>query len=76
MPTSDAVLWSALSLIALLSGTALVLLAFGKFDYLGWKGKGEHIHPQLLPGQVTVSQRATIKYFIMAALLLLTQTLV
>ena len=35
-PTSGAVLWSALSLIFLLGGTAIVLLAFGKFDYLGW----------------------------------------
>ncbi len=76
LPTSDTVLWSALSLIALLAGTALVLLAFGKFDYLGWKGKREHIHPPPLPGQVTTSQQATIKYFVIAALLLLAQTLV
>ena len=39
-PTSDAILWSALSLITLLAGTAIVLFAFGKFDFLGWKGKG------------------------------------
>lgn len=36
LPTSSALLWSALSLIVLLAGTAAVLLAFGKFDYLGW----------------------------------------
>ena len=36
MPTPDALLWSALSLIVLLAGIAAVLLAFGKFDYLGW----------------------------------------
>lgn len=75
-PTSDAVLWSALSLIALLAGTAAVLFAFGKFDFLGWKGKGEHIHPQMLPGVVTASQRATIKYFLVAILLFLIQALV
>ncbi len=36
LPTSAAVLWSALSLVALLGGIGIVLLAFGKFDYLGW----------------------------------------
>lgn len=75
-PTSDTVLWSALSLIALLAGTAAVLFAFGKFDFLGWKGKGEHIHPQMLPGVATESQRATIKYFLVAMLLFLIQALV
>jgi nitric oxide reductase subunit B len=75
-PTADAILWSALSLIFLFVGTALVLFAFGKFNYLGWKGKGLHIHPQLLPGQVTDSQKATLKYFVLVALLFLGQTLV
>lgn len=75
-PTSDAVLWSALSLISLLAGTAAVLFACGKFDFLGWKGKGEHIHPQMLPGVTTASQRATIKYFLTAVLLFLVQALV
>lgn len=75
-PTSDAVLWSALSLISLLAGTAAVLFACGKFDFLGWKGKGEHVHPQMLPGVTTESQRATIKYFVVAALLFLVQALV
>jgi nitric oxide reductase subunit B len=36
--TSDAVLWSALSVAMLLAGLAVVLFTFGKFDYLGWKG--------------------------------------
>ncbi|AJE04687.1 nitric-oxide reductase large subunit [Geobacter pickeringii] len=75
-PTSDAFLWSALSLIMLLGGTAAVLFSFGKFDFLGWQGKGEHIHPQMLPGATTESQRATIKYFVVVALLFLAQTLV
>ncbi len=76
LPTSDAVLWSALSLITLLAGTALVLFAFGRFNFLGWKGSGEHIHPQMIPGVSTKSQRATIKYFAVVALLFLIQTLV
>ncbi len=74
-PTADAVLWSALSLIALLGGTALVLFAFGRFDYLGWRGVTGHVHPQMLPGVATASQRATIKYFAVVALLLLAQAL-
>jgi nitric oxide reductase subunit B len=74
--SADAVLWSALSLISLLAGTGLILFIFGKFDYLGWKGKEGHIHPQLLPGVTTENQRATIKYFSVAAILLLLQVAV
>jgi nitric oxide reductase subunit B len=75
-PTGDALLWSALSLIALLAGIAAVLFAFGKFDYLGWKGKSEHIHPQMLPGMTTASQQAVIKYFLVVALLFFAQVVV
>ncbi len=76
-PDSDAVLWSALSLIALLGATAAVLFAFGKFDYLGWKGRGGHIHPQMIPGGITTDgQRATIKYFGVVMFLFLIQTIV
>ena len=59
-----AVLWSALSLIALLGGTAVVLLAFGKFDFLGWKSSRETLPPRLLPGNPTPAQRAVAKYFV------------
>ena len=75
-PTADAILWSALSLIFLLAGTALVLLAFGKFDYLGWQAKSTHPQPKLPGFAVTPAQRATLKYFAVVALLLLAQTLV
>ena len=75
-PSSDALLWSALSLVPLLAGIAAVLFSFGKFDYLGWKGKSEHIHPQMLPGITTASQKATIKYFLVVALLFLAQAVV
>ncbi|MGX2040929.1 nitric-oxide reductase large subunit [Methylocaldum sp. MU1018] len=77
VPTSSTVLWSALSLVFLLGGTALVLYAFGRYDFLGWRRAEGHVHPQLLPGVgATDSQRATIKYFAVVALLFLTQTLV
>jgi nitric oxide reductase subunit B len=74
--TANAVLWSALSLIALLGGTAAVLFAFGRFNFLGWRGKKEHIHPQMLPGgETTASQKGTIKFFVVVALLMLAQGL-
>ncbi len=69
-------LWSALSLIVLLAGIAAVLLAFGKFDYLGWMRRGHHIHPQLLPGESSAGQRALVKLFVVVAVLFLLQTLV
>ena len=75
-PTADAVLWSALSLVFLLAGTALVLLAFGKFDNLGWKARPGYLHPQGPGASVTAGQRATLKYFALVALLFLAQALV
>ncbi len=75
-PTGDAILWSALSLIALLAGTAAVLFAFGRFHFLGWKGTGDQMHPQLMPGTASSGQRATIKYFAAAALLFFLQVMV
>jgi nitric oxide reductase subunit B len=36
VPTHGTLLWSALSLIALLGGTGLALFVFGRFDFLGW----------------------------------------
>ena len=63
-----------MSLIALLGGTAAVLFAFGRFNFLGWMGKKEHVHPQMLPCGVTnASQRGTIKFFLTVALLLQAQ---
>jgi nitric oxide reductase subunit B len=75
-PSGDAILWSALSLVTLLAGIAVVLFSFGKFSFLGWKGAGEHIHPQMTPGVALDSQKATIKYFVVVALLFLAQVLV
>jgi nitric oxide reductase subunit B len=75
-PTSGAIFWSALSLISLFAALAAVLFTFGKFDYLGWKGHSRHVHPQMLPMETTDSQRATVKYFALASLLFLAQTLV
>jgi nitric oxide reductase subunit B len=74
-PTAGAVLYSAISLIFLLGGTALVLLAFGRFQYLGWHRKdGALPHTVALP--VTDVQRATVKFMVVAALLFFGQTLI
>lgn len=75
-PTPDALLWSALSLIVLLAGIGVVLLSFGKFDYLGWTSRGHHVHPHLLPGRSSRGQNALVKFFMVVALLFLAQTLV
>ena len=75
-PTKDAILWSALSLIALLGGIALVLVLFGKFDYLGWKEQDKHFHPEAVYGNATPGQKTVIKYFVIVALLFLVQCLV
>jgi nitric oxide reductase subunit B len=75
-PIPGALLWSALSLIVLLAGIAIVLLLFGKFDYLGWISSGQHVHPHLLPGQASPGQLALVKFFVVVALLFLAQTLV
>ena len=67
-----ALLWSAISFIALLGGTAIVLLAFGKFDYLGWHGMPSSRERWTL----SAAQSATLKFMAVAVLLFLTQTLV
>jgi nitric oxide reductase subunit B len=74
--STDAILWSALSLVSLLGGTAFALFAFGKFDYLGWKNSSDHVRPPMPVGTATASQRATLKYFVIVALLFLLQALV
>jgi len=75
-PTPGALLWSAISLMVLLAGIASVLLAFGKFDYLGWITRGHHVHPHLLPGKSSPGQNALVKFFVVVALLFLIQALV
>ncbi len=74
--TTDTILWSALSLIALLGGLGLVLFVFGRWDFLGWRGKKEGDLEEIQPiaaATSTPAQRATIKYFVVVGLLLLLQ---
>ncbi len=74
-PSTSAILWSALSLIALLAGTALILFAFGRFHYLGWQGEEKLIPPQMLTGSPTRSQLNSLKFFVVVVILLFLQSL-
>jgi nitric oxide reductase subunit B len=73
--SGSAVIWSGISFIFLLGGTAIVLLAFGKFNYLGWHRRDGRQAAAVFPPP-TPSQAATLKFMAIAALLFLMQTLV
>jgi nitric oxide reductase subunit B len=76
--TEEAVVWSVLSLIALLAGTGLLLAAYGRYSSLiGWHGMEERRLRFILPDQVplTPAQRSTAWYFFVVAALFLAQTL-
>ena len=76
-PTGATVLWSAISLLFLLGGIGIVLLAFGKFDYLGWHGgHAEIAQPAAHATTITLAQAATLKFMLVAALLFLAQALI
>jgi nitric oxide reductase subunit B len=76
--TQEAVIWSTLSLIALLGGIGLVLAAYGRYsDLVGWHGMEERRLRFVPPEQVslTPAQRSTAWYFFIVASLFLAQTL-
>jgi nitric oxide reductase subunit B len=76
--TQEAVVWSALSIVALLGGTGLLLTLFGRYaSVLGWHGTEERRLRFRPPGDValTPAQRATAWYFFIVAALFLVQTL-
>jgi len=73
-PSTAAILWSALSLINLLAGIGLILFFFGRFHYLGWRGTKDIFPPQLIPGNPTKIERASIKFFVVVSIILLFQT--
>ena len=73
--TGSALIFSALSIVFLLGGTAAVLLAFGKFDYLGWHRR-EAIAARATALPVSDAQRATLKFMAIAALMFFGQTMI
>ena len=78
-PTANVVVWSVLSLIALLGGIGLLFGAFGRWGRnLGWHGREQATLSFRKPGDValTPAQRATAWFFFVMAALFLIQTLV
>ncbi len=76
-PTADVVVWSVLSLIALLGGIGLLLAAFGRWNFLGWRGREQQAVTFRRPDgvELTPAQRACAWFFFVMALLFLLQTL-
>jgi nitric oxide reductase subunit B len=73
-PTGAAVLWSAISLIFLLAGIAIVLFAFGEFGFLGWRGATVAPRSHFRPA--SDEQIAVLKFMGAAAFLFVAQALV
>lgn len=75
--TADAIVWSVLSLIALLGGIGLLLAAFGRWNFLGWHGRDQQGISFRAPDRVrlTPAQRACAWFFFVMALLFVLQTL-
>ena len=76
--TADAIVWSVLSLIALLGGIGLLFAAFGRWNFLGWHGREQQTVSFRPPNEVllTPAQRACAWFFLVMGLLFLLQTLV
>lgn len=78
-PSTQSVVWSAISLVFLLGGLGLILFIFGKFDYLGWGKRGlenNALRAYSLETSLTPSQKSVLWYFVIAILLFMAQGLV
>lgn len=77
-PTADVVVWSVLSLIALLVGIGALLAVFGRWNWLGWHGRDHQELSFRTSDRValTPSQKATAGFFLAMAVMFLVQTLV
>ncbi len=75
--TADAIVWSMLSLAALLGGTGLLLAVFGRWNLLGWHGREQQSMSFRPPDDVllTPAQNACAWFFFVMAALFLIQTL-
>ena len=76
-PSANVIVWSVISLIALLGGIGILFAAFGRWR-LGWQGRDQATLSFRAPGDValTPAQRATAWFFFVMAALFLLQTLV
>ena len=77
-PTANVIVWSVLSLIALLGGIGLLFAAFGRWNILGWHGREQATLRFRTPGDValTPAQRACAWFFFVMAALFVIQVLV
>ena len=77
-PTANVIVWSVLSLVALLGGIGLLFGAFGRWGFLGWHGREQASLSFRAPGDValTPGQRATAWFFFVMAALFLVQVVV
>jgi nitric oxide reductase subunit B len=75
--TGEAVVWSVISLIALLGGLGLLLAAFGRWNYLGGHGREERGIQFRPPDEVllTPAQRSCAWFFFIMAGLFVAQSL-
>jgi nitric oxide reductase subunit B len=76
-PSANVIVWSVISLIALLGGIGILFAAFGRWR-MGWQGRDQATLSFRAPGDValTPGQRATAWFFFVMAALFLLQTLV
>jgi nitric oxide reductase subunit B len=76
-PTADTVVWSVLSLIALLGGVGILLAVFGRWNFLGWRGKERQAVRFRAPDEValTPAQRSCAWFFLVMTVLFLMQCL-
>jgi nitric oxide reductase subunit B len=78
-PTAQVIVWSALSLIALLGGIGVMFTVYGRWSQkIGWHSEEASTLSFREPGEVslTPAQRATIWFFAIVSVLFLAQTLV
>ncbi len=77
-PTADLIVWSALSLVALLGGTGILFAVYGRWSQrIGWHAEDAPAISYHQPGEVelTPSQRATVWFFAIISVLFLGQAL-
>lgn len=77
-PTANVVVWSVVSLIALLGGIGILLAVFGRWNFLGWHGAERRTIAFKSPDDIslTPAQYTCAWFFFITAALFLVQTLV
>jgi nitric oxide reductase subunit B len=77
-PTAQLIVWSALSLVALLGGTGIMFAVYGRWSQkIGWHSSEAPALSFRQPGEValTRAQRATVWFFAIVSVLFLAQAL-